>query len=269
MNESTLNPVHAKVTPERNDLQLAATSTGAQELGAGTELGFTPAAAPPVVPRVERPPRPARATAAPAAQTMARAPETPGVYVDTQAGSVATMPLAVRLAFRRKMLCLLSCQIAVVLGLMVLVDYTPARGVLVDDAIICTLSFLASCFMLFLLHIVAERYPHNVAALAVFTVFLGLFFGAAEGAFRSKANFQIFANLAALVLVLLPLATASTTSNVRAFGMQPRQGGELRTQCGDCVWPWGVERTEYMYAIVVCTARTVLYTMLVVACTEL
>ena len=57
MNESTLNPVHAKVTPERNDLQLAATSTGAQELGAGTELGFTPAAAPPVVPRVERPPR--------------------------------------------------------------------------------------------------------------------------------------------------------------------------------------------------------------------
>ena len=72
--------------------------------------------------------------------------------------------------------------------------------------------------MLFLLHIVAERYPHNVAALAVFTVFLGLFFGAAEGAFRSKANFQIFANLAALVLVLLPLATASTTIEDVHFG---------------------------------------------------
>ena len=92
------------------------------------------------------------------------------------------MPLAVRLAFRAR--ChLLAFQLAVVLGLMVLVAYTPLR-VLVDD-IMCTLSF-AACFMLFVLHVVAERYPLNVACLAVFTVFLGLFLGAAEGAFRSR-----------------------------------------------------------------------------------
>ena len=210
--EPTVNPVHAKVTPERNDLQLAT-----QELGVGTELG-APAEAPPAA-HPARPSRPARGPAAPAAQNMARGLETPGYYLDTQRGSVATMPLAVRLAFRRKMLCLLAFQLAVVLGLMVLVAYTPLRRVLVDDYIVCTLSFMAACFMLFVLHVVAERYPLNVACLAVFTVFLGLFLGAAEGAFRSKANFQIFTNLAALVLTLLPLAT--TTTNIEELRVRP------------------------------------------------
>ena len=136
------NPIHANATPaptptkvspdwQRETALVTSSSVGEIELGeaAAAPAVTAPAAQPPMVRATQAEP----IDGSPDAPRVGRAVEF-GLYLDTQAGSVATMPLTVRLAFRRKVLGLLTVQLTCVLGIMVAVYYTPAHGALVDNA---------------------------------------------------------------------------------------------------------------------------------------
>lgn len=127
------------------------------------------------------------------------------------ANSVATLPISMQVAFRRKLFGLLLLNLLTVLLIMIIVVHIPGLLDLIDSNLwvpfFCLVSWAVSLIMMSMFK---ESYPANYCWLLIFTLALGGFLGLGHRAFNCHFNFQIVANACVTIAVFQFLITRTT-----------------------------------------------------------
>jgi hypothetical protein len=138
--------------------------------------------------------------------------------------AVPNLPLEVRIAFRSKLLGLLLLNLTTVLGILFLIQFTPAlNDFFVDHMLVGLFAFASFALSLTCMLSAKDQYPWNYVSLLFFTLSFGAFFGNPAG-FNSYSNFQFVGTAASHIFFLRLLTTNKIPGVSDKF---PEEGGYM------------------------------------------